>query len=83
MNTYPTSYKFDSSKKSLTAEIFGNRFRTDQTLYEYLIEFLLVYSSAKDEDLVTGKNSFHKDISDLHYWVEPRMGLRRFVFFDK
>lgn len=83
MNTYPIDYKFDSNKRSLTAEIFGNRFRSDQTLYEYLIEFLLVYSSAKDEDLITGKNSFHKNTSDLHYWVEPRMGLRRFVFFDK
>lgn len=69
----------------LSTLIFGNRFKSDQTLYEYLIEFLLVFVSAKDEDLNTGKMKFH-DLSvdnKLYYWVEPRMALRRFIFFDK
>ena len=65
--------------------LFGNRFKSDQTLYEYMIEFLLVYSSAKSDNLTDGKMSFHDTTIEkkLSYWVEPRMALRRFVFYDK
>lgn len=45
----------------------------------------MVFVSAKNEDLNTGKMKFH-DLSvdnKLYYWVEPRMALRRFIFFDK
>ena len=84
-NTYPTSVDdIDKHMKSISTRIFGNRFMPDQTLYEYLIEFLLVFVSAKDVDLKSGKMKFH-DSSDarLEYWIEPRMGLRRFIFYDK
>lgn len=84
-NTYPRSVE-DIAKhmRSVSTRLFGNRFMPDQTLYEYLIEFLLVFVSAKDSDLKTGKMKFH-DNSDgrLEYWIEPRMGLRRFIFYDK
>lgn len=80
-NTYPRNVK---ELDSIAAQIFGNRFMPDQTLYEYLIEFLLVFVSAKDENLESGKMKFH-DHADgtLKYWIEPRMGLRRFIFYDK
>lgn len=84
-NTYPrTADDIDNQMSNISTRLFGNRFLADQTLYEYLIEFLLVFVSAKDSDLKTGKMRFH-DNSDkkLEYWVEPRMGLRRFIFFDK
>ena len=74
-----------NGKKTVSSLIFGNRFNADQTLYEYLIEFLLVFVSAKEENLQEGKMKFH-DISidrKLSYWVEPRMALRRFIFYDK
>ena len=84
-NTYPRSVEdIDKHMRSVSTRLFGNRFMPDQTLYEYLIEFLLVFVSAKDSDLKTGKMKFH-DNSDnrLEYWIEPRMGLRRFIFYDK
>lgn len=84
-NTYPRSVEdIDKHMRSVSTRLFGNRFMPDQTLYEYLIEFLLVFVSAKDGDLKTGKMKFH-DNSDgrLEYWIEPRMGLRRFIFYDK
>lgn len=89
METFPKwlekEYEKTKDNGPLSTLIFGNRFKSDQTLYEYLIEFLLVFVSAKNEDLNTGKMKFH-DLSvdkKLYYWVEPRMALRRFIFFDK
>ena len=37
-------------KDSLSIRLFGNRLQGDQTLGEYLLEFLLVFSSAKKDD---------------------------------
>lgn len=89
MGTFPIGMDNDYDRmekgKIISSMLFGNRFKSDQTLYEYMIEFLLVYSSAKSDDLNEGKMSFH-DLSvnkKLSYWVEPRMALRRFVFYDK
>ena len=89
MKLFPAGLEKDYSdkkkRKLISSLLLGNRFRSDQTLYEYLIEFLLVFSSAKDSDLETGKNEFHSGVieGELNYWVEPRMALRRFVFYDK
>lgn len=89
MNTFPKGMNDDYQRmekgKIISSMLFGNRFKADQTLYEYLIEFLLVYSSAKDSDLETGKMQFHDVFIErkLSYWVEPRMALRRFIFYDK
>ena len=89
MNTFPVGMNSDYDRikngKIVSSMLFGNRFKSDQTLYEYMIEFLLVYSSAKCDNLTDGKMSFHDTIIEkkLSYWVEPRMALRRFVFYDK
>ncbi len=67
--------------------LLGNRIYRDQTVMEYLIEFLLVYCSAKsEEEKGSGIMRFHTqeelDRRDgLPYWVEPRIGLRRFIFY--
>lgn len=83
METFPKGKKEDN-KLPLSTLIFGHRFKADQTLYEYLTEFLLVFVSAKDEESEKGKMHFHDDLErNLSYWVEPRMALRRFIFFDK
>ena len=77
-------YPLNGSCKNLenpAIRIYGNRFHSDQSLYEYLIEFLLVFSSAKAPD-GTGEMSFHSD-EPLYYFVKPRNGLRRFIFFDQ
>lgn len=92
MDKYPnnlSNLKEKTEKKNwLSSQLFGKRFHSDQTLYEYLIEFLLVFSSAKNSDMVTGKMKFHdmsnySDEDELKYWFEPKMALRRFIFFDK
>lgn len=83
--TFPAEYKPISDKKALAADIYGNRFHADQTLYEYLIEFLLIFVSG-DNDKINPKEKlrFHSPdaIGNLSYTVEPRMGLKRFIFFD-
>lgn len=83
MQTYPENVK-PKNHAPLESYIYGNRFHADQTLVEYLIEFLLVFCSAKNKD-GEGKLQFHDpDCKDeLKYWVEPRIGLKRFIFLDK
>lgn len=89
MRTFPVGMDSDYEKmengKIISSFLFGNRFKSDQTLYEYMIEFLLIYVSAKSNNFQDGKMSFHDTTieSKLSYWVEPRMALRRFIFYDK
>lgn len=51
METFPKwmedDYRKIANKGPLSTLIFGHRFKSDQTLYEYLTEFLLVFVSAK------------------------------------
>ena len=87
IRTYPLDVMLPrGDKRAIAAEIYGNRFHADQTLYEYLIEFLLIFVSEDTE----GKNPkkslrFHDPdaVGNLYYTVQPRMGLKRFIFFDK
>lgn len=83
MQTFPENVRPDN-KATLASLIYGNRFHADQTLVEYLIEFLLIFCAEKDDE-GKGKLSFHNPYSQnvLSYTVEPRMGLKRFIFFDK
>lgn len=76
--TYPAGV--EGKKGNPSIQIYGNRIHADQSLYEYLIEFLLVFSSAK-EPSGSGKLTFHQ-AEPLTYYVEPRNGFRRFIFFD-
>lgn len=78
--TYPLGGSYEN-KDNPAIRIYGDRFHNDQSLYEYLIEFLLVFSSAKSKD-GSGEMSFHEG-EPLSYFVKPRNGLRRFIFFDK
>lgn len=78
--TYPSTSE-QKQKDLPSIQIYGNRIHADQSLYEYLIEFLLVFASAKDVE-GNGKMSFHKAEPNAYY-VEPRNGFRRFVFYEK
>ncbi|WP_409967437.1 hypothetical protein RFF05_12685 [Bengtsoniella intestinalis] len=87
---YPASGSFPKAKvtkgssfptENPAIHIFGNRFYHDQTIYEYLIEFLLIFASAKDENQHE-KFSFHTS-DPTYYYVEPRVAFRRFVFLEK
>ena len=83
MQTFPRNVK-PGNNATLASLIYGNRFHADQTLIEYLIEFLLIFCAEKDEE-GNGRLAFHNPYSheELSYTVEPRMGLKRFIFFDK
>ena len=79
--TYPAANQI-KQETNPAVEIYGLRFHGDQTLYEYLIEFLLVFASAKNADH-TGKMDFHSydPLQKTEYYVEPREGFRRFIFY--
>lgn len=89
MKTFPSgmdsAYEDKEKRNIISSMLFGNRFKADQTLYEYLIEFLLIFASAKDQNLEQGKMRFHEIDGEttLSYWAEARMGLKRFIFYDK
>ena len=83
MTVYPLGNK-DKDQSNPAIDIYGLRFHADQSLYEYLIEFLLVFVSAKDADC-SGKMELHDyhPTNPTFYYVEPRNGFRRFIFFEK
>ena len=71
--------------ENLSIALLGNRIHCDQTLVEYLIEFLLVFSSAKNKD-GEGRMRFHSpeetNSSKMVYHVAPNTALRRFIFYN-
>lgn len=82
---FPENMQPSEQSKVVSSLLYGHRFHSDQTLYEYLIEFLLIFCSEKPMNSTDGKMRFHdpENSESWKYTVEPRMGLRRFVFFDK
>lgn len=83
---------------SLASQVFGHRVKTNQTIYEYIIEFLQVVISKKrflyDEDKKTDyENNFiikdyfpiTEDVKHYRIQINPvsRVGLKRFIFFRK
>lgn len=84
MNVYPKNGRTTSGRNNIAIQVYGDRIHIDQTLYEYLIEFLLVFSSIKNIEDKTGSMEFHKQSdSIMNYYVYPRIGLKRFIFFDR
>jgi hypothetical protein len=82
-STFPQNANLSNGKDNIAIQLFGNRIFADQSLYEYIIEFLLVFVSPKNEDKETDKMCFHSHLdSELEYYVKPRMGLKRFIFYE-
>lgn len=79
----------DIQSENLAIQTYGKRIYEGQTLYEYLLEFLLIAYADKElngEEKSLGFPNPPKltEKSDkLTYKVYPRMGLKRFIFFDK
>lgn len=82
---FPRNAEVGKKEDNLSIALLGNRVYSDQTLVEYLIEFLLVFSSAKQAD-GNGKMRFHTPdelVNDKPtYYVNPYAALRRFIFYD-
>lgn len=84
-------YKIDDHNPQI--QVYGHRLYKDQTLYEFLLEFLLVFMSPKSEGKVTDysiikDSGYYFDVikdesKQLHYYPSPRMGLKRFIFFNR
>ncbi len=77
----------------LQSVVFGHRLRPDQTVYEYIIEFLQVMISRKKISSVDGtKVTDYTDYfpidenvysSAVQFYPISRVGLKRFIFFKK
>jgi len=87
---YPNSINDKEKDYSLQSRLFGHRMKDNQTLYEYLIEFLQVMISPKE---VTGMSKpYPEDYFPIDDLIEKRglsfapvtrIGLKRFVFLPK
>jgi hypothetical protein len=75
------------SSYPLQSKVFGHRFTPNQSLYEYILEFLLVAISKKtvDENKVEGLFPINPDVytQQIKYFPEGMVGFKRFIFFNK
>ncbi|MDD3334646.1 MAG: hypothetical protein PHI98_03925 [Eubacteriales bacterium] len=82
---FPPNADIGRKEDNLGIALLGNRIYCDQTLVEYLIEFLLVFTSAKNAD-GDGRLRFHSaseiSINRMTYHVAPNTALRRFIFYN-
>jgi hypothetical protein len=74
-----------TEKYPLQSKLFGHRFTQNQTLYEYILEFLLVAVSKKNIGEENELFPLTADVytNEISYMPEGRVGLKRFVFFEK
>lgn len=85
MVVFPKNADVGRKEDNLSIALLGNRVHTDQTLVEYLIEFLLIFTSAKNEN-GDGKMRFHSlaetTSGKMSYFVALKSALRRFIFYS-
>lgn len=89
---FPKYEGYNIGAQNPQIQVYGHRIYKDQTLYEYLLEFLLVFISPKSEGNADYKqiksdgfyfNEIKDDTKKLHYYPAPKMGLKRFIFFNR
>lgn len=89
---FPNYDDYSINEHNSQIQTYGHRLYKDQTLYEYLLEFLLVFISPKSEGLtkydeVKRDRFYFNDLKDeskqIYYYPTPRMGLKRFIFFNR
>jgi len=81
----------DRHEDSLAIQAFGRRIYDGQTLYEYLLEFLLVFVSPKGFDEAEDGTEYKfpdppepdTECDPLVYRTTCRMGLKRFIFLER
>jgi hypothetical protein len=74
-------------KENIQIQTYGQRLVRDQTFYEYLLEFLLVFISQKGTESSITEEGYtfpiHLKDEQIAYRALPRMGLKRFVFLSR
>ncbi|WP_409276137.1 hypothetical protein V1499_11120 [Neobacillus sp. SCS-31] len=88
IKVFPNIKNYDKDNENLQIQIYGQRIFRSQTLYEYLLEFLLVFISPKGtgsiEKADQGFSFFVPENGEkLSYFPSPKMGLKRFVFLNR
>lgn len=85
-NRFPVISEAEDTKdkKNPAIHLYGRRFYRDQSAVEYLIEFLMVFSSYKnlDEEGDCSFDLISDDDSPPYYLPEDRVGLKLFSFFS-
>lgn len=78
----PDKKDYIIQQQNLQIQAYGRRITKDQTVPEYLLEFLLVFIS-ENKNLI-GFDKFYRDGNDIDctYTVNPNIGLKRFIFFE-
>jgi len=66
-----------------TDKIYGHRFTLNQTFFEYLLEFLLVFLHSYDNNNGNGFEIVNSDNKIPIYRYLKSIGLKRFIFFKK
>lgn len=80
---YPNNdYLKEYNNKNIGIKAFGSRLYADQTLYEYLIEFLLIFISKKSESESEVMKFHDSNKLNFDYYTELKIGLKRFIFFE-
>lgn len=78
----------DRDEKNLAIQTYGHRIFESQTLPEYLLEFALVFLAEKPKDkpeLGRAGEFPTREVGDkeLKYVTNGRVGLKRFIFFER
>lgn len=79
------------TKENIQIQTYGQRLYKDQTLYEYLLEVLVIFCSpkntGKDKEVKNSKFAFEFSMNTenekINYYPSPRMGLKRFTFLKR
>lgn len=88
---YPNGFlNPDDRKCSVQSLLFGHRIKSQQTRYEYLVEFLQVAMAHKrilgceNDTVITDMFPISNSLNDhqLEYMPISNMGLKRFIFFE-
>ncbi|WP_404987904.1 hypothetical protein [Clostridium culturomicium] len=66
--------------QNLQIQVYGRRITKDQTFYEYLIEFLLLFIG--EQNGKSGLDKIESYDSRLHYKYKSNIALKRFIFLE-
>lgn len=85
IDIFPSRINFKKNEpeaQNLQIQTYGRRIRKDQTFYEYLVEFLLVFIGEGKETDKTGLDKIKDYDKRVYYRYPNNMGLKRFIFLE-